>query len=326
MTALLEITGLRTEFHTRAGVAAAVDGIDLRLAEGEVLGLVGESGSGKSVTSFSILGLVDPPGRIAAGSIRFGGEDLIGAPAERMRRLRGREIAMIFQDPMMTLTPVLTIETQMVETVLAHERVSRRAARARAVEALARVGIPAPEDRIRAYPHQFSGGMRQRVAIAIALLHRPALILADEPTTALDVTIQGQIIAEMQALVAETGAALIWVSHDLAVVETIADRVAVMYAGRIVEEGPAARVIGAPAHPYAAGLLNSIPSRTRPGARLNQIPGMTPSLLSLPPGCPFAPRCAHVRPGCTEAPPPVVPVGAGGWARCLAPLAVEVPA
>ena len=260
MSALLEVRGLKTHFFTRAGVVKAVDGVDFTLRPGEVMGLVGESGSGKSVASFSILGLIDPPGRVVEGSILFKGEDLRAASPERLRALRGHDIAMIFQDPMMTLTPVLTIETQMVETVLAHDRVSRKAARDRAVDALRRVGIPAPESRIGAYPHQFSGGMRQRVAIAIALLHTPALILADEPTTALDVTIQGQIIAEMQALVAETGAAMIWVSHDLAVVETIADSLSVMYAGRIVESGPAGAVIGAPSHPYTEGLLNSIPS------------------------------------------------------------------
>jgi peptide/nickel transport system ATP-binding protein len=211
----------------------------------------------------------------------------------------------------------------MVEAVLAHERVSRAAARARAVETLARVGIPDPEARIGGYPHQFSGGMRQRVAIAIALLHRPALILADEPTTALDVTIQGQIIFEMQRLVAETGAALVWVSHDLAVVESIADRLAVMYAGRIVEEGPAAAVIAAPAHPYTRGLLDSIPSRTAPGARLRQIPGMAPSLLALPPGCAFAPRCPQAQPACA-APPPWAEAGPGRRVRCVAPLAEGV--
>ena len=319
MSALLEVKGLKTHFHTRAGVVKAVDGIDFTLREGEVLGLVGESGSGKSVASFSILGLIDPPGRIVEGSIRFKGEELVGAATARMRKLRGRDIAMVFQDPMMTLTPVLKIETQMVETVLAHEKVSARAARARAIDVLARVGIPSPEDRIGAYPHQFSGGMRQRVAIAISLLHAPALILADEPTTALDVTIQGQIIAEMQKLVAETGTAMVWVSHDLAVVETIADTVAVMYAGRIVEHGPSAEVIGRPAHPYTEGLLNSIPSRTTPGQRLNQIPGMAPSVLALPPGCPFAPRCAYSRPDCGT-PPPVQAIATDHMARCVAPL------
>jgi peptide/nickel transport system ATP-binding protein len=322
MSALLEVRGLQTQFDTRAGIVRAVDGVDFTLQAGEVLGLVGESGSGKTVASFSILGLIDPPGRIAGGSVKFKGEELVGAAPERLRSLRGHDIAMIFQDPMMTLTPVLRIETQMVETVLAHEKVSRKAARARAIDALARVGIPAPEARIRAYPHQFSGGMRQRVAIAIALLHRPALILADEPTTALDVTIQGQIIFEMQRLVAETGAAMIWVSHDLAVVETIADRIAVMYAGRVVETGPADAVIARPAHPYTRGLLDSIPSRTTPGQRLNQIPGMAPSVLALPPGCPFAPRCPIATPACAT-PPPVVETGPDRWARCITPLVAE---
>lgn len=323
MSALLEVRGLKTHFDTRAGMVKAVDGIDFTLNEGEVLGLVGESGSGKTVASFSILGLIDPPGRVVEGSIKFKGEELVGAPIKRMRQLRGRDIAMVFQDPMMTLTPVLRIETQMVETILAHEKVSKKAARDRAVNVLARVGIPSPEERIRAYPHQFSGGMRQRVAIAISLLHNPALILADEPTTALDVTIQGQIIAEMQKLVAETGTAMVWVSHDLAVVETIADTVAVMYAGRIVEHGPSGEVIGNPAHPYTEGLLNSIPSRTTPGQRLNQIPGMAPSVLKLPKGCPFAPRCRYALPACTI-PPPVLDVGAAHMARCVAPLNREV--
>ncbi|WP_029031027.1 ABC transporter ATP-binding protein [Salinarimonas rosea] len=319
MSALLEITGLETHFHTRAGVVRAVDGLDLAVRAGEIVGIVGESGSGKSVASFSVLGLVDPPGRIVAGSIRFRGEELVGADPARLRRLRGREIAMIFQDPLMTLTPVLRIETQMVEAIRAHERVSAKAARARAIEALARVGIPAPAERIRAYPHQFSGGMRQRVAIAIALLHSPALILADEPTTALDVTIQGQILYEMQRLVAETGAALVWVSHDLAVVESLADRVCVMYAGRIVEEGPAEEVVAAPAHPYTRGLLDSLPGGALAGARLRQIPGMTPSLLDLPPGCPFAPRCPIATAACASE-PPIVAIAPGRSVRCHAPL------
>lgn len=322
MTALLEVRGLKTHFDTRAGVIKAVDGIDLSLQPGEVMGLVGESGSGKSVASFSILGLIDPPGEIVAGEILFRGEDLCTASPVRLKELRGKDIAMVFQDPMMTLTPVLKVETQMVETIHAHERVSAKAARARAVDVLRRVGISDPETRIRAYPHQFSGGMRQRVAIAIALLHTPALILADDPTTALDVTIQGQIIAEIQMLVAETGAAMVWVSHDLAVVETIADTISVMYAGRIVEQGPAGAVIGAPAHPYTEGLLNSIPSRTTPGQRLNQIPGMAPSVLNLPAGCPFVPRCSYANAACNT---PVAPRAAGPErsVRCTAPLTRE---
>jgi peptide/nickel transport system ATP-binding protein len=299
---LLAVTDLVTEFATREGRLRAVDGVSLALARGEVLGLVGESGSGKSVTGFSILGLIDPPGRIAGGSVKFDGQELIGAPEEALRRLRGKRIAMIFQDPMMTLNPVLSIETQMVEAVLAHDRVSRQAARERAIDALARVGIAAARERLTQYPHQFSGGMRQRVAIAIALLHAPDLIIADEPTTALDVTVQGQILYEMQKLVRETGAALIWITHDLAVVAGLADRVAVMYAGRIVEEGAVDEVLDAPLHPYTRGLLDSVPANNATGRRLKQIPGMTPSLLDLPPGCAFRARCAHAAPRCATLP------------------------
>ncbi len=299
---LLEVTGLVTEFATREGPLRAVDGVSLALARGEVLGLVGESGSGKSVTGFSILGLIDPPGRITGGRVKFDGQELIGAPEEMLRRLRGKRIAMIFQDPMMTLNPVLSVETQMVETVLAHDRVSRRAARERALEALGRVGIASPAERLMQYPHQFSGGMRQRVAIAIALLHRPDLVIADEPTTALDVTVQGQILYEMQKLVRETGSALIWITHDLAVVAGLADRVAVMYAGRIVEEGTTEEVLGAPLHPYTRGLLNSVPANNPTGRRLRQIPGMTPSLLRLAPGCAFRERCARAAARCVTMP------------------------
>src|SRR5216684_4588449 len=235
----LSVRNLRTHFFTKEGVARAVDGVDFDVAPGEILGLVGESGSGKTVTGFSILGLIDPPGRIVEGSsIRFRGEELTAAGPERLRAIRGAEIAMIFQDPMMTLNPVLRIDTQMIEAITAHERVSQRAARARAREALLAVGIAAPDQRLKTYPHQLSGGLRQRVAIAIALLHRPLLLIADEPTTALDVTIQSQILAEVQALCAQNGTALIWITHDLAVVAGLADRIAVMYAGRIVEEGP----------------------------------------------------------------------------------------
>ena len=249
MSAVLEVEGLTTEFATREGVCCAVSDVSFRLEKGEILGLVGESGSGKSVTGFSILGLVDPPGRVSGGSVRLGGEQLVGASEERLRRVRGKRIAMIFQDPMMTLNPVLSIETQMVETVLAHERVGKAAARERAIEALGRVGIASPVERLAQYPHQFSGGMRQRVAIAIALLHRPEVIIADEPTTALDVTVQGQILFEMQRLARESGTALVWITHDLAVVAGLADRVCVMYAGRIVESGEVGQVLDAPMHP-----------------------------------------------------------------------------
>ncbi len=300
---LLSVTDLRTEFHTRDGVLAAVADVSFDLARGQVLGLVGESGSGKSVTGFSILGLIDPPGRIAGGSIVFDGQELIGASVESMRALRGKRIAMIFQDPMMTLNPVLSIETQMVETVLAHESVSRESARARAVATLARVGIASPAERLAQYPHQFSGGMRQRVAIAIALLHSPALIIADEPTTALDVTVQGQILYEMQKLVRESGTALVWITHDLAVVAGLADRIAVMYAGRIVESGDATDVLDTPRHPYTRGLLDSVPTTAAPGQRLRQISGSTPSMLRLPPGCSFRSRCSRAAAACETMPP-----------------------
>jgi peptide/nickel transport system ATP-binding protein len=303
MTApLLEVRNLRTEFATRDGVLPAVADVSFDLVRGHVLGLVGESGSGKSVTGFSIIGLIDPPGRVAGGSILFSGEELVGAPPERMRALRGKRIAMIFQDPMMTLNPVLSIETQMVETVLAHERVSRQAARARSIEALSRVGIASAAERLQQYPHQFSGGMRQRVAIAIALLHNPELIIADEPTTALDVTVQGQILYEMQKLTRESGTALIWITHDLAVVAGLADRIAVMYAGRIVEIGDAGEVLDGPRHPYTRGLLDSVPAATAPGQRLKQISGSTPSLLRLGAGCAFRDRCQRAGQACGTMP------------------------
>jgi peptide/nickel transport system ATP-binding protein len=299
---LLEIDDLKVHFFLRDGVVQAVDGMSLAVGRGEVLGLVGESGSGKTVTGFAILGLVDPPGRVVAGSIRFRGDELVGRPDAELRRMRGRDIAMVFQDPMMTLNPVLRIDTQMIEAITAHERVSARAARARARAALAAVGIASPAERLAAYPHQLSGGMRQRVAIAIALLHRPALVIADEPTTALDVTIQSQIVAEMQTLCAEAGTALIWITHDLALISGFADRVAVMYAGRIVEQGPIDAVLAAPLHPYTRGLIGSLPGGGQPGAPLEQIPGLPPSPMNLPPGCAFAPRCAHADAACGVAP------------------------
>jgi len=302
MSELLEVRDLVTEFAGREGRLRAVDGVSFTLGRGEILGLVGESGSGKSVTGFSIMGLVDAPGRIAGGSVKFDGMELVGMADSELRRLRGKRIAMIFQDPMMTLNPVLSIETQMLETVLAHEAVLREEARRRAIEALGLVGIASPAERLVQYPHQFSGGMRQRVAIAIALLHRPDLIIADEPTTALDVTVQGQILYEMQRLVRESGAALVWITHDLAVVAGLADRVAVMYAGRIVEQGSTAEVLDAPLHPYARGLLDSVPAANVAGARLRQIPGMTPSLAHLPAGCAFRDRCGYADDACAAVP------------------------
>ena len=280
---ILSVRDLVVTFGTREGVLTAVSGVSFELYPGEVLGLVGESGSGKSVTGLAILGLIDAPGRIASGSIMLDGAELIGRPEEELRSLRGRRLAMIFQDPMNTLNPVLRIDTQMIEAIRAHERVSERAARERAREALLRVGIPSPEERLDAYPHQFSGGMRQRVAIAIALLHRPAVLVADEPTTALDVTIQAQILAEVQSLAAETGTAMLWITHDLSVIAGLADRIAVMYAGRIVETGSVVDVLERPIHPYTGGLIGSVPSRNKRGVPLAQSPGMTPSLAKLPP-------------------------------------------
>jgi peptide/nickel transport system ATP-binding protein len=320
MTApLLQIRNLQTHFRTEAGLLKAVDGVSFDVARGKVMGLVGESGSGKSVTGFSIMGLVDPPGRVVGGEILFDGVDLTRLAPEKMRALRGRRIAMIFQDPMMTLNPVLRIDTQMIEAIQAHEPASKAEARARARDALGRVGIASPDERLGAYPHQFSGGMRQRVAIAIALLHKPQLIIADEPTTALDVTIQAQILAEIQQLARESGTTLVWITHDLAVVSRLADEIAVMYAGRIVESGPAAEVLERPSHPYTAGLIGSVPSRNRRGARLKQIPGMTPSLVDLPEGCSFRTRCAHADTACLKDPPPVLS-GARVY-RCFHPVA-----
>lgn len=317
---LLEVHGLRTYFFTRAGVVRAVEDVSFDVARGEVVALVGESGSGKSMTAYSIMGLIDAPGRIVAGTIRFEGRDLAALSPEAMRQLRGSRIAMIFQDPMMTLNPVLRIDTQMVEAVLAHDKVPRNLALERARDALVRVGIASPDERLRGYPHQFSGGMRQRVAIAIALLNDPALIIADEPTTALDVTIQGQILFEMQKLSRETGAALLWITHDLSVVAGLADRICVMYAGRVVEQGMAQDVLAAPRHPYTRGLLDSVPGDAQAHARLKQIPGMTPSLLELPPGCPFRSRCAYAAADC-DLDPELRSTGSEGQAvRCFYPL------
>src|SRR5882724_3385081 len=293
MSVVLSVEDLKVHFFTRAGVVKAVDGVSFEVGRGEVLGIVGESGSGKTVTGLSLLSLIDPPGKIVEGAIRFQGEDIAGLPESELRAIRGKQIAMIFQDPMMTLNPVLRVDTQMIEAITAHENVSHAAARARARDALVMVGIASPDERLNSYPHQFSGGMRQRVAIAIALLHRPALLIADEPTTALDVTIQSQILAEVQKLAADTGTALIWVTHDLAVIAGLADRIAVMYAGRMVEQGPVDAVLAAPLHPYTRGLIGSVPSHAQRGAPLTQIPGMAPSLANLPPGCAFAPRCSR---------------------------------
>ncbi len=314
----LVVDGLTTRFATRGGTVTPVDGVSLSIQPGQVLGLVGESGSGKSLTGYSIMGLVDAPGRIESGSIRLNGRELFGLPAEEMRKIRGNRIAMIFQDPMMTLNPVLRIDTQMIETVLAHQQVSHAQARSMCRDALARVGIASPDERLLSYPHQFSGGMRQRVAIAIALLNRPDLIICDEPTTALDVTIQGQILYEMQKLCAQTGAALIWITHDLSVIAGLADTVCVMYAGKIVESGTARQVLEQPRHPYTHALVASAPSRNPRGQPLKQIPGMTPSLINLPSGCPFRERCERATDSCRQAPP--LHNAEGRTLRCFHPV------
>jgi peptide/nickel transport system ATP-binding protein len=320
MTPTLEVKDLCTHFFTREGVGKAVDGVSFTVKPGEILGLVGESGSGKSVTGFSIIGLVDQPGRVVSGSVKYKGEELVGATPERMRALRGAEIAMVFQDPMMTLNPVLKIGYQIIEAILAHDaKVPQVEARRRARDALAAVGIPSPEERLDAYPHQLSGGMRQRVAIAIALVNKPALIIADEPTTALDVTIQGQILAEVQQLAKETGTALVWITHDLGVVAGLSDRLAVMYGGRVVEQGPTDDILARPLHPYTYGLLGSLPTRNRRGEKLVQIPGMTPSLMNMPKGCAFRPRCPRQSEICCEVPKLTEPLP-GRELRCCHPM------
>ncbi len=299
---VLEVKDLHTQFDTRAGVLPVVNGVGFRLEKGKVLGLVGESGSGKSVTGFSIMGLLDAPGRIVSGQVLFNGQDLAQLDARALRSIRGNRIAMIFQDPMATLNPVLRIDVQMLETIHAHRKMGKAEALEHCRQTLARMGIPSPHERLKAYPHQLSGGMRQRVAIAIALLNGPELIIADEPTTALDVTIQAQILSEMQQLVRETGTAMIWISHDLSVVAGLADDIAVMYAGRIVEHGSVDAVLDNPQHPYTQGLIGSLPSANQRSHRLQQISGMAPNLLDLPPGCAFAPRCPRAQARCQQPP------------------------
>lgn len=320
MTATLQVENLQTQFHSRGGIVCPVNDVSFSIAPGEVMGLVGESGSGKSMTGYSIMGLIDSPGEVVGGRVLFNGQDLRLASAEQMRQIRGNRIAMIFQDPMMTLNPVLRIDTQMVEAVLAHQNVGKETALGLAREALVRVGIAAPDERLRSYPHQFSGGMRQRVAIAIALLNRPDLIICDEPTTALDVTIQGQILFEMQKLCRETGTALIWITHDLSVVAGLADTVSVMYAGRIVESGLVEQILRQPRHPYTYGLIASAPSRNVAGQPLHQIPGSAPSLLHLPSGCAFRDRCGNVGAACVQI--PEVRQLDGRSLRCFHPMDV----
>ena len=290
---LLEVRGLRVEFPTRRGTLVAVDDLSFAIAPGEVLGVVGESGAGKSLTGMAIIGLLEPPGRIAAGEIRLEGERIDNLPPERMRRIRGRRIGAIFQDPLTSLNPLYTVGDQLVETILTHLEVDRDEARDRALKLLAEVGITAPEARIDHYPHQFSGGMRQRVVIALALCAEPSLIVADEPTTALDVSIQAQVIALLKRLAREHGTAVMLITHDMGVIAETADRVAVMYAGRLAELGPVREVIHQPRHPYTAGLMGSIPKigALKRHDRLVQIDGAMPRLNAIPAGCAFNPRC-----------------------------------
>ncbi len=320
---LLEVRGLETVFGGEHGDVAAVRDVSLTVSRGEIVGLVGESGSGKSVTGLSIMGLIGHPGRVTKGEIMLHGEDLRRLPTTALRGLRGNRIAMIFQDPMMTLNPVLRIDTQMIEAITAHDaKVDRTTARARCRDALGIVGIPSPEERLKAYPHQFSGGMRQRVTIAIAMLNSPDLIIADEPTTALDVTIQSQILAEMQKLCRERGTALIWITHDLTVIAALTQRVYVMYAGSVVEEGLLDDVLDRPLHPYTYGLIRSIPSDNAPGKRLFQIPGMAPPIDRMPKGCRFHPRCPRVQEDCLRE-PSLDASGPNRAVRCHHPIAED---
>ncbi len=307
---LLEVRNLRVEFPTRRGTLVAVDDVSFDIAPGEVLGVVGESGAGKSMTGAAIIGLLEPPGRIAGGEIRLDGRRIDDLPYEKMRRVRGREIGAIFQDPLTSLNPLYTVGRQLVETILAHLDLSEKAARERALQLLQDVGIPAAERRIDHYPHQFSGGMRQRVVIALALCAGPRLIVADEPTTALDVSIQAQIIALLKKLCRDNGTAVMLVTHDMGVIAETADRVAVMYAGRIAEIGPVRDVIKHAKHPYTRGLMGSIPSLGVRADRLTQIDGSMPRLTEIPKGCAFNPRCASRGERCLVERPDLMPAGA----------------
>jgi oligopeptide transport system ATP-binding protein len=299
--ALLEVNGLCTAFHTRNGVVRAVDGVSFRLERGEALGIVGESGSGKTVACLSLLGLVpQPPGRIEGGEALLEGVDLLRCPKRELRAIRGRRVAMIFQDPMTSLNPYLTVEEQLTEPLLIHQRIDRAAAARRAVEALQEVGVPDAGNRIRDYPHQFSGGMRQRVMIAMALIAKPDLLIADEPTTALDVTVQAQILQLIERQQRDRGVAVILISHDLGVVAGFCDRVLVMYAGKVVESAKTRTVFREPKHPYTRALQLSRPALQRKGAELYTIPGLPPDLSKSLPGCAFAPRCEFALGDCTR--------------------------
>ncbi|HEU4352466.1 MAG TPA: ABC transporter ATP-binding protein [Burkholderiales bacterium] len=319
---LLEVRGLRTYFASERGEVRAVDGVDLSLERGRTLGIVGESGCGKSVTALSIMGLIpQPPGRIADGEVRFEGEDLLKAPPRRMRDLRGDKLSMIFQEPMTSLNPAFPVGGQISEAILRHKKVSKLQAQDQAVEMLQKVHIPSPERRARDYPHQLSGGMRQRVMIAMALACNPRLLIADEPTTALDVTIQAQILELMRLLRAELGTAIILITHDLGVIAELADDVIVMYAGQVIERCTAARLFSEPQHPYTVGLLGSIPRPHLEQSRLSAIEGIVPDAAAFPQGCRFHPRCPFAVEKCRSENPPLLPIQNGHEAACWrAPL------
>ncbi|MBR0787986.1 ABC transporter ATP-binding protein [Bradyrhizobium manausense] len=323
---LIEIRDLRIRFHGDDGrITRAVDSVDLSVANGATLGLVGESGCGKSVTSLAIMGLLPKQTAEISGAIRFDGFDLLKTPDQTLRDLRGNRLAMIFQEPMTSLNPSFTIGDQITETILRHRGGSRKSARERAIELLRRVHIPSPERRIDEYPHKLSGGMRQRVMIAMALACDPQLLIADEPTTALDVTLQAQILDLMRELKAASGAAIILITHDLGVVAEVCDEVAVMYAGEIVERAPVDELFSAPQHPYTVGLLGSIPRLDHRADQLATIEGMVPNMAQPPAGCRFAARCPFVLEACTEAPPPLVEINPGHLSRCIrAPLELLV--
>ena len=306
---LLQVKNLRVEFPTRRGLLTAVNGVSFDIHEGEVLGVVGESGAGKSMTGTAVIGLLEPPGRIGGGEILLAGRRIDNLPYAEMRRIRGKEIGMVFQDPLTSLNPLYKVGRQLVETIRTHSDLSEAAVKARAIELLAEVGIPAPERRFEQYPHQFSGGMRQRVVIALALCANPRLVIADEPTTALDVSIQAQIITVLKRLCHEHGAAVMLITHDMGVIAETADRVAVMYAGRLVEIGPVREVVKNPKHPYTRGLMGSIPVIGQDKERLNQIEGSMPRLTEIPSGCPFHPRCPEVFDRCPRERPDLLPAG-----------------
>jgi len=321
MAPLLEINDLRTQFPTRQGLVRSVDGVSFHIDEGELLGIVGESGCGKSVTAMSILGLISSPGKIAGGSIKFKDEELTTATPERMREIRGDDIAMIFQDPMTSLNPVFTVGEQIAEALRLHRKLDKKAAWNAAIDAMREVAIPSPERRAKDYPHQLSGGMRQRVMIAMALACDPELLIADEPTTALDVTIQAQILELLDNLRRTRQLAVLLITHDLGVIAEVADRVCVMYTGKIVEEAPVNELFADPKHPYTRGLLNSVPKLTAVGEekveKLQTIDGTVPSPTNLPDGCHFAPRCVHRMDACEVGEIPLISLGEDRRVRCI---------